>query len=113
LFISEKNLLLGKQALVHDKKTRGTGTEVTQKQHEKKRNAASNLCWKFVQDPCLIVFENGGCAWNRSSWRSHMKIGLFLENFPSFMTHHVCLAKMAKSVYKNTRQSVGKYQSRI
>ena len=27
--------------------------------HEKKRNAASNLCWQSEQDPCLIriVFE--------------------------------------------------------
>jgi len=39
---------------------------MTQKIHEKKRNAASNIRWQFVQDPCRIVFETYRCAWNRS-----------------------------------------------
>jgi len=30
---------------------------------------------------------------------------------PDFMTHHDCLTKMAKFVYKNTCQSVANYQS--
>ena len=51
-------LLLAKQTQVSAKKTRGAGTEVTQKIDEKKRNAASNACWESVQDPRRIVFEN-------------------------------------------------------
>jgi len=38
---------------------------------------------------------------------------LFSENFPIFITHHDCLPKRAKFVYKNTRQSVAFYQSPI
>jgi len=36
---------------------------------------------------------------------------LFSENFPIFITHHACLLKMSKFVYKITRQSVAIYQS--
>jgi len=69
-----KVLLLAKQTQVHTEKKRGEGLEVTQKLHEETWNAASNLCWQFVQDSCCrpIVFENCRCSWNRSSWRSDL-----------------------------------------
>jgi len=40
-----------------------------------------------------------------------MKICSFSEKFLTFITHNDCLTKMAKFVYKNTRQSVANYQS--
>jgi len=45
----------------------------------------SNLCWQCVQGH---VFENYRCSWNRSSWRSDLKICLFSVNFPIFIAHH-------------------------
>jgi len=55
----KKNYYYSKQTQVYAEKTRGLGIKVTQKMHEKKRNAASNLCWQPEQDPCRIriVFE--------------------------------------------------------
>jgi len=75
-----KVLLLEKQAQVHAEKNVWAGIIVTQKLHEETWNAASNLCWQSVQDPCLIVFENCRCSWYRwyrllyyrSSWRSNL-----------------------------------------
>jgi len=65
----------------------GAGLEVTQKLHEETWNAASNLCWQYVEDPCgrFNVFENCRCSWNTSSWRSDLKICWFSENFPIFI----------------------------
>jgi len=82
-----KVLLLAKQTHIHAEKSRGAGLEVTQKLHEETWNAASNLCWQSVQDPCgrPIVFENCRCSWNRSSWRSALKICVFSEKFPIFI----------------------------
>ena len=53
-----KVLLLAKQTQAHAEKTCGVGIEMTQKLHEETWNAASDLCWQSVQDPCHIVFEN-------------------------------------------------------
>jgi len=63
------------------------------KNTRKKRNAASNVCWQFVQGPCHIMFENCTCSWNRSSWRSDLKMCLFSDHFPFFITHSDCLSK--------------------
>jgi len=64
--------LLAKQTQVHAEKTRGAGSEVTQKLHEETWNAASNLCCQSVQALCgrpNFVFENCRCSWNGScSW---------------------------------------------
>jgi len=46
------------------------------------------LCCHSVQDPCRIVFENCRFSWNRSSWRSGLKICLFSEKFPIFIVWH-------------------------
>jgi len=94
----------------HRKTTRGRHKSDT-KHARKKRNAGSNICWQSVQDPCRTVFENRRRAWNRSPCRSDLKIGLFSENFPIFVTRRDCPPKMAKFLYKNSRQSVAKYQS--
>jgi len=77
--------LLAKQTQLHAEKTCGAGIEMTQKLHEETWNAVSNLCWQSVQDPCRILFENCRCSWNRSSWRSDLKVCLFSENFPIFI----------------------------
>jgi len=53
--LSKKLLLLAKQTQVHAEKRRYAGTNVKQEMHEKKQNAASNLCWPSVQAPCRIV----------------------------------------------------------
>jgi len=58
------------------------------KLYEETWNAASNLPWQSVSNPCRIVFENCRCSWNRSSWRSHLKICLFSENFLIVIAHH-------------------------
>jgi len=84
---------------------------VTQKIHEKKRNAVSNLCWQSVQDPCLLCSKiadvHGIEVHDVRTW----KFVFFSEKFPIFITQRDFLPKMAKFVYKNTRQSVVKYQS--
>jgi len=83
-----KVLLLANQTQVHAKKTRGSGSEVTQKLHEETWNAAINLYCQSMQALCgrpNIAFENCRCSWNRSSWRSDLKICLFSENFPIFI----------------------------
>ena len=67
---------------------RGAGIEVTEKLHEETWNAASNLCWQSVQDPCRMLFENCRCLWNRSLWLSDLKICLFSEHFPIFIAYH-------------------------
>jgi len=85
--IVEKNLLLAKQTNVRSEKTSGAGIKVTQKIHEKKRNAVSNLCCQSVQDPCRIVFENCWCAWNRSSWCSDLKKFFFFRKNLRFLLH--------------------------
>ena len=67
------------------------GSEVTQKLHEETWNAASNRCCQSVQALCgrpNIVFENRRCSWNRSWWRSDLKICLFSENFAIFISLH-------------------------
>jgi len=71
---------------------RGIGQLVTQKLHEKNRNAASNLWWQSVQDPCHTVFDNCSCPCNRSTSGSDLKVCLFSANFPFFVTHQVYLA---------------------
>jgi len=53
--------------------------------HEEAWNAASDLCWQSVQDPCRTLFENCRCSWNRSSWPSDLNFFLFSENFPTFI----------------------------
>jgi len=50
------------------------------KLYEETWNAASNLRWHSVQDPCRIVFENCRC-----SWHSDLKICLLSEYFPIFI----------------------------
>jgi len=79
-----KIFILAKQTQVHAEKTRGAGLEVTQKLHEETWNATSKFCWQFVQDLCRIVLEHCRCSWNRSSWRSDLKMN-FSENFPVFI----------------------------
>ena len=54
--------------------------------HEETWNAANNLCWQFVQDPCHIVFENCRCSWNRRSWPSDLKFFYFRKIF-RFILH--------------------------
>jgi len=46
------------------RKTRRTGLEATQKLNQETWNAASNLYWQSVQDPCgrPVVFENCRCS---------------------------------------------------
>jgi len=83
-----KVLLLAKQAQVHAEKARGASIEVTRKLHEETWNAASNVCWQSVQEPCRIVFDKCRCSWKRSSWRSDMTICLFSEIFPIFIGYH-------------------------
>jgi len=69
-----KVVLLAKQTQVHAEKTPRAG--VTRKLHEETWNATSNVSWQSVH-PCgrhYTVFKNCRCLWNRSSWRSDLKI---------------------------------------
>jgi len=63
------------------------GLYVTQNLYEETWNAASNLCWRSVKDPCRIVSKNCRRSWNRSSWHTDLKIFYFQKIF-WFLLHN-------------------------
>jgi len=76
-------------------------TETTRKNG----NAANNVWWQSVQDPCRIELENCSCAYNISTWGWDLKVFYFRHIF-RFLLHIRCASPiLLKFVYSNQWQT--------
>jgi len=102
-------LLLAKQTQVRGEKTWG-GINVTQKLHEKNETLPATFVGSLYKTQAILcsnIADVHGTEVHDVRIRNLFIFGKFFD----FITHHDCLTKMAKFVYKNILQSVASYQS--